>query len=213
MILAFTTLSIWLGSAIGITSAQGKIVTLVLPAIILDPLLVFVTGGSLGHHLLGIRIVRADGIGKINFFAATARFLVKLTLGWLSFIFVLTTAKHQALHDLLSKSIVIYKNPDSLPSYEIQLERTASVNSYVYPSKWRRLIVIGLYWLFFTIATMISSFILLAAKCMEGISCTNSESVISFFLNIVWVLGLGWITVRGSQGRLLGCRRRMLDGI
>jgi hypothetical protein len=130
---------------------------LLVPIFILEPGLVAVTGGTVGHHLQGIRITRIDGQGNINIFAATIRFVVKLALGWLSFMFVFTAAKHQAVHDLVARSVVIHKNTDGLPAHELLAQRTFDTLTYVYPPAWRRVIVILAYLFIATIRCRLSA--------------------------------------------------------
>ena len=79
-----------LGDALGVTHTYGKVALILVPIFVLEPGLVAVTGGTVGHHLMKIRIATIDGQRNINIFAATLRFLAKLLLGWLSLIFVLT---------------------------------------------------------------------------------------------------------------------------
>ena len=188
VILPVTLLSILvLGDTLGVSDAYGKVMLIAIPVLILEPGLVALTGGTVGHHLLGIRVAKQDGSGNINVFAAAVRFAVKLLLGWLSFILVLTTAKHQAVHDLVVRSIVVVKNPDELPVHEVLSERTLETDAYLYPSAWRRIVVIALYWVLAT-----------------AILAALGPNVV---FDIAWLLGLGWITVRGWNGRLFGCMR------
>ena len=188
VILPVTVLSILvLGDTLGVSDAYGKVMLIAIPVLILEPGLVALTGGTVGHHLLGIRVAKQDGSGNINVFAAAVRFAVKLLLGWLSFILVLTTAKHQAVHDLVVRSIVVVKNPDELPVHEVLSERTLETDAYLYPSAWRRIVVIALYWVLAT-----------------AILAALGPNVV---FDIAWLLGLGWITVRGWNGRLFGCMR------
>ena len=132
-----------IGDALGIPGPYGKAMLILIPILVLEPGLVAFTGGTVGHHMLGIRVAKKDGSGNINIFAATIRFVVKLVLGWLSFIFVLTTTKHQAVHDLLAGSIVVHKDPTGLPAYEVLSERTGDSGAYIYPPGWRRIVIIS----------------------------------------------------------------------
>ena len=114
-IIVFGTLII--GDASGVSHLYGKVALALVPIFILEPGLVAFTGGTIGHHLFKIRVAKTSGYGNINIVAATVRFVVKMLLGWLSLIFVLTTRKHQAGHDLLARSVVIHANPSALTFY------------------------------------------------------------------------------------------------
>lgn len=186
-----------LGDAVGVSGAGGKALLIAIPIFILEPGLVALTGGTVGHHLFRIRVVKRDGSSNINVFAAILRFVVKLVLGWLSFIFVLTTAKHQAVHDLLAGSIVVHKDPAGLPEHEVLSERKQETDAYRYPAVWRRVVVIFAYWVLVTIVLGSGSYALSTAECLKGHSCTATDHLLNVALNIGALVGLGWVTVRG----------------
>jgi uncharacterized RDD family membrane protein YckC len=197
-----------LGDALGVSHTYGKVALALGPIFVLEPGLVAVTGGTIGHHLLRIRIATIDGQCNINIFAATIRFIAKVLLGWLSFIFVLATKKHQAVHDVLARSIVVHKDPSRLPDYEVLAERIPDSAEYLYPVAWRRVLVIFGYWILATTALSIFSYIVASEKCMEGRSCGTGEYLFLLALEIAWLVSLGWATVWGWSGRLYGCRKR-----
>ncbi|MEO6146868.1 MAG: RDD family protein [Sulfuriferula sp.] len=205
-IVVFGTLII--GGALDVAAQYGKAMLILIPILVLEPGLVAFTGGTVGHHMLGIRVVKRDGSGNINIFAATIRFVVKLVFGWLSFIFVLTTTKHQAVHDLLAGSIVVHKDPTGLPAYEILSERTGDSDAYIYPPGWRRIVIIALYWILATVALGIITNVVSTSDCTRMYRCTTIDHLLEMVLSIAWLVGLGWITVRGWSGKLYGCRRR-----
>src|SRR5262245_37224487 len=62
------------GDALGVSDPTAKVLLLVVPVFVLEPLLVATTGGTVGHHLIGLRVTRLDGARRINIFAATLRF-------------------------------------------------------------------------------------------------------------------------------------------
>lgn len=196
-----------LGDAIGVSHVYGKVALALVPIFVLEPGLVAVTGGTIGHHLLRIRVTTIDGQRNINIFAAIIRFIAKLLLGWLSFIFVLTTKKHQAVHDLLARSVVVHKDSSTLPAHELLAERTPDSAEYVYPAAWRRVLVICGYWLMATVALSLFSNMVASDQCLEGRRCATWEYLLLLALNIAWLVSLGWATVRGWGGQLYGCRR------
>ena len=197
-----------LGNALGVSHPVGKAMLILAPIFILEPGLVAFTGGTVGHHLMKIRITRTDGKRNINIFAAIVRFVVKLLLGWLSFIFVLTTAKHQAVHDLVARSLVIHKDTAGLPAFEALTERAFDNAAYIYPPAWRRVVVAFAYAVLATAALSIAITLVSTTECIEARKCTTLDKLFEIVLSVLWIVGLGWLTVRGWNGMLYGCRRR-----
>jgi uncharacterized RDD family membrane protein YckC len=101
-----------------------KIGSLFLVFLILDPALVAWTGGTIGHHIMGLKVRAATRDAKINFVTATIRGFVRYSLGWLSLVFILVTRRHQAIHDYVSLTIVVLRNPETLSNNEKFAERT-----------------------------------------------------------------------------------------
>jgi uncharacterized RDD family membrane protein YckC len=200
-----------LGDTLGVSHPFGKVMLILVPILILEPGLVAFTGGTVGHHLLRIRVTRTDSTRNINIFAATVRFVVKLLLGWLSFIFVLTTAKHQAVHDLIARSVVVHKDATGLPAYDVLAERTVDSANYVYPSAWRRVVIIIAYALLGTVFLSVATALVSSTDCMESHKCTTLDKLFEMVLSVLWIVGIGWITVRGWNGMLYGCRRRQRE--
>jgi uncharacterized RDD family membrane protein YckC len=195
------------GDALGVSHPIGKLLLIIVPIFVLEPGLVAFTGGTIGHHLLKIRITRLDGKRNINILAASVRFVVKLLLGWLSFIFVFTTARHQAFHDLVARSMVIHKDSSGLPAFEVLSERALDNDSYVYPSRLRRIAVIAAYAILCTVVLSLAIFLTLTSECLEARRCTTLDKAIELVLSMLWLVGLGGVTVLGWNGRLYGCKR------
>ena len=64
-------------------------------------------GGTLGHRLMGIKVKRSDDFEcNIGLVRAVIRFILKILLGWWTFFQI--NPQKQGLHDLASKSIVLY---------------------------------------------------------------------------------------------------------
>jgi uncharacterized RDD family membrane protein YckC len=200
--------TLFLGNEAGVSSGVGKVMLLVAPIFVLEPGLVALTGGTIGHHLQRIRVATLDGKRNINIFAATIRFIVKVLLGWLSFIVVLTTTKHQAVHDLLARSVVIHKDITGLPTFEVLQERHVESPAYVYPPAWRRVLVILGYAIVATFGLGVAMAVVSTEGCLAGRACTTADKLWEIALSISWLAGLGWIAVRGWGGFLYGCRRR-----
>ena len=74
-------------------------------------------GATLGQRLLKFRVRRAtDPTRRISLPAAWVRYVVKLTLGIVSFLAMLFTQRRRAIHDIASGSLVL--DVDALPSVE-----------------------------------------------------------------------------------------------
>lgn len=199
----------WLAAMPTFANAQPllKISLLIIPIVILDPILVAFTGGTLGHHFMGLRIRDASSDQNIGVFRAAARAVIRAFLGWLSFIFVLVTNKHQALHDYCTSTVVILRRPSSLPAHERFVARAEDHTQYKYPSIVRRATVILVYVFLGFFALIALSMATLSETCLYGERCTPGERVVSQLLSILWLLSLGASIVLGWKGRLYGCRR------
>lgn len=65
-------------------------------------------GCTLGNYIMGIRVrSAADETRRINIFQAILRLVVKLALGWVSFLTIHSNPKRQALHDLAAGSVMV----------------------------------------------------------------------------------------------------------
>lgn len=75
-----------------------------------DPTFTSIFGGTIGHMMFGIRVKRENNLNKnILFPLALIRFIIKASLGWISLLTVSGNAKRKALHDILVRSVVVYK--------------------------------------------------------------------------------------------------------
>lgn len=73
-----------------------------------DPVFTSFTGSTIGHKVMKLRVAKyANPEKRISFLTAMLRFIVKASLGWISFITVTGNKRKRALHDLISGSIVI----------------------------------------------------------------------------------------------------------
>jgi uncharacterized RDD family membrane protein YckC len=198
---------------VGLPALEGfdfsvKIAIPALAFMVLEPGLVAFTGGTLGHHVMGLRIRDASRNRNIGFLRATVREILRTLFGWLSFIFVFVTRQHQALHDYITGTVVVLRRPDAVAAYDrlpARAEKDAA--SYAYPSKARRIIVVLLYVVLGTVALAYVLASTVSDDCAETGHCTRRETTITGFLEIVWILGAGVIVVSGWRGRLPGCRR------
>ena len=65
-------------------------------------------GFTIGNYLKGIRVRRiSDYNKKINIIQAFFRYVLKISLGWISFLTIHTNPQRRALHDLAVGSVMI----------------------------------------------------------------------------------------------------------
>lgn len=65
-------------------------------------------GFTLGNYIKGIRVRQFDNsTRKINFLQAFVRYILKVALGWLSFLTIHSVKKRRAIHDMVSGSVMI----------------------------------------------------------------------------------------------------------
>lgn len=67
-------------------------------------------GGTIGNLFKGIRVRKyGNENDKINFIQAFFRYLLKISLGWISFISIHFNKEKRAIHDLVAGSVMIKK--------------------------------------------------------------------------------------------------------
>lgn len=72
-----------------------------------EPIFVSINA-TFGNYRNSIRIRKNnDTTKKLNFFQSLLRYFLKISLGWISLIFILMNKKGRALHDIVSGSVVI----------------------------------------------------------------------------------------------------------
>ena len=65
-------------------------------------------GCTVGNYIKGIRVRQHDGVTKrINIFQALIRYVVKIALGWASFLTIHSNDERRAIHDLMAGSVMI----------------------------------------------------------------------------------------------------------
>jgi len=65
-------------------------------------------GCTIGNYMKGIRVRRFNDPSKrINIFQALLRYIIKVLLGWLSFLTIGTNPQRRAIHDIVAGSVTI----------------------------------------------------------------------------------------------------------
>ncbi len=73
-----------------------------------DPIFTSLFGGTLGHLMIGLRVRKSkDESKRIIFPLALIRFVIKVSLGWISLLTVTGNEKKQSVHDTVVGSVVL----------------------------------------------------------------------------------------------------------
>lgn len=198
--------SILVVSAFGFENQNVAAAIAFIPAFSVEPIMLSLKGGSFGHLKVGIRVTSASTGKALNIVMAFVRSIIKLILGIPSLIFVLTTRKHQAIHDLLTNAVVVVHDAENKPSYESVSEREKD-ESYIYPSAIRRLAVVIVYLIVALIAVSIFPVVIFSEYCIEYKECTNIETVVYYSLIIGYWSSLFAVPYFGWASRLYGARK------
>jgi uncharacterized RDD family membrane protein YckC len=192
-------------------SPAQRILVLIGLLLLAEPCLVSWTGGTIGHHVMRLRVRDAHTERNLGLVRATLRALLRLMLGWLSLLFIVFTRRRQALHDVLLNSVVVIGRPKGLPAYDLiaalpfHLERAAGM-----PSRWRRMLIVLVYLLAATVAVSATAGHLISSQCSSNDVCTHAEEIAQAVLGWAWLAAVVVIVVLGVRGRLWGARRKPL---
>ena len=176
-----------------------------------EPLLVSLTGSTLGHLYCNIRVVDDRSGGNVSFVKAVVRVIIKTFLGWYSFVSMAATSRHQALHDLLTQSTVQIRNPAKAKPHHFARERPPLPAGV--PSRARRIVITAIYLVVCVVLAGLAyagmfNVGLISSRCLDFNICTGPERWIDFIATLILLaacallLGLGW------RGRLWGARIR-----
>jgi uncharacterized RDD family membrane protein YckC len=79
--------------------------------ILYEPIMVTWFGGTLGHRLMNLKVVDDHTGGNPGLIKSILRYLIKGILGVISFFSMSFARRHQALHDMLTRSTVQIRDP------------------------------------------------------------------------------------------------------
>ena len=177
---------------------------------LIEPVLISTTGGSIGHHVFGIRIIDQSSGNHIGFFRALVRSVTKYIFGVFSLFFISTTKRYQALHDLAVKSLVILKDPSSPSAIPHQKEQLLEEALYQYPSLWRRGAIITLYSVISLYILLAISMIFVTGTCSQENRCSRGEDAIFLLGDLASLVVIPTLMIFGVKGRLWGAKRKKL---
>jgi uncharacterized RDD family membrane protein YckC len=178
-----------------------------------EPVLVSLTGSTVGHYLSNLRVVDDRTHGNVGFLKAVVRLVIKTALGLYSFVTMATTSRHQAVHDLLTRSTVQIRDRSKAVPFQYVAERTELLNPAM-PSIGRRILVISAYVVgVAAVIMLVTAGImragLLSDACVAHERCSRGENLV---INGIGLLSIGaWLVcvIQGWRGRLFGCRVRV----
>lgn len=178
--------------------------------VLYEPVMVSVWGGTVGHALLNLKVVSARTGGRLPFHRALVRFVVKTVFGLISFLFIVLTARHQALHDMAAAAVVQVRDRSRANPADFATERVSDAEPAAPASGWRRAGFAAIYMVgtFFLVSVMVA--LLVSRECLDAALCTDAENNALDVAFGVWALLWGTIVVLAWRGRLPGARHRTL---
>jgi hypothetical protein len=171
-----------------------------------EPVAVSVRGRTVGQWLCNLRVVAPTPSQRLPFWKAFLRWLLKGLTGFASFATMGATQRNQALHDLPFGTTVQIANREKACDGEFVLERPIIDGEL--PSPWRRVLIIGGYWLLLFLLSSVVTAAVASPACIDTGTCEAAERHVLQVLNAAWLAGCIAAGIFGWQGRLWGARRR-----
>jgi len=191
----------------GLSRSLGIAVVVIL--LLYEPVLVWRTGGTLGHIWTNLRVVDDRG-GNLSFAKALARFAVKSVLGWYSFVVMAATRRNQAVHDLLTRSTVQIRDPAKAKPGQFITERREEDPTM--PSRLRRALVTAIYlalslFLYLGVLAVLVRVGAMSRACLYQDICNGSDHIVDSAAAVALLLMIALVVVIGWRGRLPGARK------
>jgi uncharacterized RDD family membrane protein YckC len=170
-----------------------------------EPLFIWRRGATIGHTRNQLTVIDDRTGRRPGLAQAFARYCLKVILGIPSFVTMALTRKHQAVHDLLTRTTVQLAADADAQSYEFHLERTEDATTRL-PSRLRRAVVMVLYLIaiFVTYGVLVSMLVPLA--CLRDQSCTAGTRLLTDAVTLVWLGASLAAVVAAWKGFLPGAR-------
>lgn len=182
--------------------------------VLYEPVLVSTLGGTLGHLQRNLHVVDDRTGGHLGFGKALARTIIKVALGWLSLITMATSRRHQAVHDLATRSTVRIRNASLARPSHFALEREAR-SAFAKRSPIRVGLVIVAYEVAMAAVALCAVVVLVTTgavsmRCLEEGLCRGGEKLAMDIVSKGVLVLFFVIIVMGLAGNLYGCRRKRL---
>lgn len=86
-----------------------RLMMIFIPTLSYEPILLRLTGSTIGHRVNKINVINNNELKKLNIFQCYFRFILKILLGTFSLVFMFFTNKRQSFHDLMSNTLVVFQ--------------------------------------------------------------------------------------------------------
>jgi uncharacterized RDD family membrane protein YckC len=187
--------------------------TVAISWLLYEPLLVSLTGATLGHRYCNIRVVDERHGGNVSFVKAVARVIIKIFLGWYSFVSMAATSRHQALHDLLTGSTVQIRNLAKAKPHHFASARTPLPSGA--PSRVRRItVIVGYLVVWISLGGLAYAGLFAAGalsdRCLYNDVCSVAERWIDIIITLILLAVSALLLGRGWRGKLWGARIRQV---
>lgn len=175
-----------------------------------EPLLIWRRGATIGHSRNHLRVV-TDGTGRRPGLARSfARYLIKVVLGLPSFVTMALTRKHQAVHDILTRTTVQLAPNAGDADQEFYVERVDG-SELILPSRLRRAVMmvvylVGIFFLYGIVAVAIDP-----QACASEATCAGGRRILFEGAALLWLALSLAVIVAAWKGLLPGARRVALD--
>jgi membrane protease YdiL (CAAX protease family) len=183
-VLGFTFLAVWL---------------------LYEPILVCLTGSTVGHYVCNLRVVDDRSHGNISFLKAAVRLVIKSILGIYSFITMATTSRHQAVHDLMTHSTVQIRDRSKATLSASVVENTELLSPTM-PSRMLRTVIIIFYLFAGFLAFSIYLRLLVSQSCISSRECSSIENATRTIVALIFLAAIPLVIIQGWRGQLYGCR-------
>ena len=177
-----------------------------------EPVLVSLTGSTLGHYFTNLRVVDDRSGGNVSFLKACARVAIKAVLGLYSFVILAATRRNQAVHDLLTKSTVQIRDPAKALPGQYLTESSDPADAKLPPAR-RRVAAICVYLVLMFVSYLavmmgLNASGMMSNACVGSIDkCSAGERVLDAAAAVLVLLLMALIIARGWKGRLFGARK------
>ena len=214
VLIGFIVLMVLLESFVrGVAGGRAYGLFFVLAVLLYEPVAVAAFGGTVGHRLQNLRVVRTEPDEAVGFPRALLRWAIKGVLGGVSFLAMAFRGKPRTFHDIATGCMVVARDPSRASSWHFvgSGEDGGPVEGqHAKPttSALRRVVVTAGYLLLTTLAYIVLLLVFTSQPCLEVDRCTPTETAIGEGLSLMWLVLLVGLAITGWKGRLRGARNR-----
>src|SRR4029079_1055959 len=115
------------------------------------------------------------------------------------------TRRHQAVHDLVTRTTVQVRDLSRVEEFGVLHERPADWDM-TYPSLWRRMAVTALYVITLMLITGAFTIGLMSDSCIDEEICGANDRMVSVIGSLTMLGGMFAFVILGWRGRLPGAR-------